>query len=77
LTEVTTDPLPNSYAIQDTTLPDAPTTTAPADKDRWKTMEGKAAQKKSRNDKANNKCATTTTNHTPKIINSRRGTNTH
>jgi regulator of replication initiation timing len=31
-TEVTTDPLPDSNAVQDTTLPDAPTTTAPADK---------------------------------------------
>jgi hypothetical protein len=30
LTEVTTDPLPDSKAAQDTTLPDAPTTTAPA-----------------------------------------------
>jgi hypothetical protein len=55
LTEVTTDPLPNSDAVQDTTLPDAPTTTAPVEKDRWKTVEGKAAQKKRRTDKADNK----------------------
>jgi cell division protein FtsB len=34
-TEATTDPLPNSHAVQDTTLPDAPTTTAPAEKDGW------------------------------------------
>jgi hypothetical protein len=32
-TEVTTNPLPDSPAVQDTTLPDAPTTTAPAEND--------------------------------------------
>jgi hypothetical protein len=53
--EATTDPLPDSPAIQDTTLPNAPTTTALAENDRWKTMEGKAMQKKRRNDKADNK----------------------
>jgi hypothetical protein len=42
-TEEMTDPLPNSHAVQDTTLPDAPTTTAPAEKDGWNTVEGKAA----------------------------------
>jgi hypothetical protein len=42
-TEATTDPLPDSNAIMDTTLPNAPTTPAPAEKDRWKTVEGKAA----------------------------------
>jgi hypothetical protein len=76
-TEVTTDPLPNSHAIQDTTLPDTPTTTAPVEKDGWKTIEGKAVQKKRRNDKANNKWAATTANHTPKTMNGGRGTNTH
>jgi hypothetical protein len=50
-TEVTTDPLPDSPAAQDTALPDAPTTTAPAENDGWKTVEGKATQKKRRNDK--------------------------
>jgi hypothetical protein len=45
-------------------------------KDGWKTVEGKAAQKKRRNDKAN-KRATTTANHTPKTMNGRRGKNTH
>jgi hypothetical protein len=53
-TEATTDPLPPSNALQDTTLPDAPTTTAPAEKDGWKTVEGKAAQNKRRNEKADN-----------------------
>jgi hypothetical protein len=41
-TEATTDPLPNSHAVQDTTLPNDPTTTAPVEKDGWKTVEGKA-----------------------------------
>jgi regulator of replication initiation timing len=76
-TEATTDPLPDSNAVQDTTLPDAPTTTAPGDKDGWKTVEGKGMQTKRRNDKANNKRATTTANHTPKMTNGRRGKNTH
>jgi hypothetical protein len=30
-TEETTNPLPNSTAVQDTTLPDAPASTAPAE----------------------------------------------
>jgi hypothetical protein len=48
-TEATTDPLPDSNAVKDTTLPDAPTTTAPAEKDGWKTVEGKAMQRKRKN----------------------------
>jgi outer membrane murein-binding lipoprotein Lpp len=40
-TEATTDALPDSPTAQDTTLPDAPTTTAPAENDGWKTVEGK------------------------------------
>jgi hypothetical protein len=42
-TIVTTDPLPDGNAVQDTTLPNAPTTTAPAQNDGWKTVEGKTA----------------------------------
>jgi hypothetical protein len=76
-TEATTDPLPDSNAAQDTTLPDAPTTTALAEKDGWKTVEGKAAQKKRRNEKADNKRAATTANNTPTMKNSGRGKNTH
>jgi hypothetical protein len=64
-TESTTDPLPDSNAVQDTTLPDAPTTTAPVEKDGWKTVEGKAKQKKRRNDRADNKRAATTAVITP------------
>jgi hypothetical protein len=45
-TEVTTDPLPDSPAAQDTTLADTPITTAPVENDPWKTVEGKTTQKK-------------------------------
>jgi hypothetical protein len=38
-TEATTNPLPDGNAVHDTTLPNAPTTTAPAEKDGWKTVE--------------------------------------
>jgi hypothetical protein len=76
-TEATTDPLPDSPAAQDTALPDAPTTTAPAENDGWKTVERKATQKKRRNDKADNKRAATTANNTPTTKNGGRGKNTH
>jgi hypothetical protein len=76
-TEATTDPLPDGNAVQDTTLPHAPTTTAQAEKDRWKTVEGKAVQKKRRNDKADNKRAATTANNTPTTKNGGRGKNAH
>jgi hypothetical protein len=76
-TQATIDPLPNSHAVQDTTLPDAATTTAPAEKDGWKTVEGKAAQKKRRNEKANNQRVVTTASNTPKTKNDGRGKNTH
>jgi hypothetical protein len=76
LTEATTEPLPDSPTAQDTTLPNAPTTTAPAENDEWKTVEGKAMQKKRRNDKADNKRAATTTNNTPTTKNGGRGKTT-
>jgi hypothetical protein len=76
-TEATTDPLPDSNAVQDTTLPDAPTTTAPAEKDGWKTVEGKAAQKKRRNKKADNKQVTDTSNKPPTTKTGGRGKNSH
>jgi hypothetical protein len=65
LTEAMTDPLPDSHAVKDTTLPDAPTTTALVEKDRWKTVEGKAAPRKRRNTKADNKQATETCSKPP------------
>jgi hypothetical protein len=76
-TEVTTDPLPHSNVVQDTTRPDAPTTTAPAEKDGWKTVEGTATQKKRRKDRADNKWAATTANNTRTMKNGGRGKNTH
>jgi hypothetical protein len=76
-TEATTDPLPDGDAVQDTTLPDAPTTTAPAEKDGWKTVEGKKAQKKRRNDKADNKWAMETSNKPPTTKTGGRGKTTH
>jgi hypothetical protein len=77
LTKALTDPLPDSNAVQDTTLPDTPTTTAPVEKDGWKTVEGKAMQKKRRNEKADNKWVATTVNNTPTTKNGARGKNTH
>jgi hypothetical protein len=76
-TEATTDPLPDSNAVQDTTLPDAPTTTAPSEKDGWKTREGKAAQRKRRNEKADKKRATETSNKPPTTKTGGRGKNSH
>jgi hypothetical protein len=76
-TEATTDPLPDSPTVQDTTLPDAPTTTAPAENDGWKTVKGKASQKKRKNDTANNKRAATTASTTPTMKNGGRGKTTY
>jgi hypothetical protein len=76
-TDVTTIPPPDSPAVQDTTLPDDPTTTAPVEKDGWKTVEGKAVQKKRRNDKAANKRVVTTANNTPTMKTGGRGKTTH
>jgi hypothetical protein len=76
-TEAITDPLPNSNTVQDTTLPDAPTTTAPVESDGWTTVKGKATQKKRRNDKADNKWTAKTANNTPTTKNGGRGKNTY
>jgi hypothetical protein len=76
-TKAMTDPLPDSNTIQDTTLPDAPTTTTPAEKDRRKTVDGKAAKKKRRNNKADNKWAAMTANYTLKMTNGGRGKYTY
>jgi hypothetical protein len=46
-------------------------------KDGWKTMEGKEAQKKRRNKKADNRPAVTTASTTPKTKTGGRGKNTH
>jgi hypothetical protein len=77
LTEARTNPLPDSTTVQDMTLPDTPTRTAPVESGRWKTMEGKAMQKRRRNNKADNKWAMMTTNNTLTMKTGRRGKNTH
>jgi hypothetical protein len=76
-TEATTNPLPDSPAVHDTTLPDAPTTTAPVENDGWSTVEGKATQKKRRNGKADNKWAATWAKDTPTTKNGGTGKKTH
>jgi hypothetical protein len=76
-TEATTDPLPDSPDVQDTTPPDGPTTTAPAENHGWKTVKGKASQKKRRNDTADNKRAATTASNAPTTKNGGRGKPTH
>jgi ketosteroid isomerase-like protein len=76
-TEATTDPLPDSNAIKDTMLPDTPTTTAPAEQDGWKTVEGKAAQRKRRNEQADNKRVMETSNKPPTTKTGGRGKNSH
>jgi hypothetical protein len=77
LTKATTDRLPDSNAAQNTTLPNAPTTTAPVAKDGWKTMEGKEVQKKIRNKKADNELLVTTMSNTPRMKTAGWGKNTH
>jgi hypothetical protein len=77
LTKVTTDPLPDSPAVQDTTVPNTPATTAPVENDGWKTVVGKATPKKRRNNKVDNKWAMTTANHTPTMQNGGGEKNTH
>jgi hypothetical protein len=76
-TEATTNPLPDSNAAQDTTPPNAPTTTAPAVKDGWKTVDGKEAWKKRRNEKADNAPVAKTVSNIPKTKTGGRGKNTH
>jgi hypothetical protein len=75
-TEETTNPLPESSASQDTTLPGAPTT-APAENEGWMTVEGKATQRKKRNEKADSKWAAITASNTPTTKTGRMGKNTH
>jgi chromosome segregation ATPase len=69
-------PPPGSSATQDTPLPKAPTT-APAETEGWKTVEGKATQRKKRNEEANKKRAKETSDKPPTTKNSGRGKNSH
>jgi hypothetical protein len=75
-TKETTDPLPESSATQDTTLPDAPTT-APVKNEGWMTVEGKGMQRKKWNEKADNKWAAITASNTLTTKTGGRGKNAH
>jgi hypothetical protein len=75
-TEATTDPLPESPAHQDTTLPDTPTT-APAGNKGWKIVEGKAMQRRRKSKKVGHKQTITIDTNTPTTKNGGRGKNTH
>jgi hypothetical protein len=63
-------PPPDSLATQDMLLPNAPTT-APMEMEGWKTVEGKAIQRKKRNEEVDKKWVKETYNKTPMIKNSR------
>jgi hypothetical protein len=63
-------------ATQDTPLPDAPTT-APMETEGWKTVQGKATQKKKRNEEAGKKQVKETSNKTRTTKNGRQGKNSH
>ncbi|KAI5808457.1 hypothetical protein BZA77DRAFT_362210 [Pyronema omphalodes] len=74
-TEATPEPQPDSPSVQDTSLPDAPST-APAETDGWKTVEAKATQKKKTKAKETTSTAATPSK-TPTTKNGGRGKNTH
>jgi hypothetical protein len=75
-TKAITDPLPESRAPQNPTLPNAPTT-APAGNKGWKIVEGKAMQRKRKSKKVGYKQTITMDTNTPTMKNSGRGKNTH
>ncbi|KAI5812608.1 hypothetical protein BZA77DRAFT_359002 [Pyronema omphalodes] len=74
-TEATPEPHPDSSSAQDTPLPDAPST-APAETNRWKTVEAKATQKKKMKAKETRSTAAIP-KQTPTTKNGGRGKNTH
>jgi hypothetical protein len=75
-TSVKPTPPPGSPATQDTPRPDAPTT-APVETDGWKTVEGKATQRKKRSEAASNHRVTETSDKPPTTKNGGRGKNSH
>jgi hypothetical protein len=62
--------------MQDTPLPDAPTT-APVETESWKMVEGKATQRKKRNEEADKKWAKEACDKPPTTKNGGRGKNSH
>jgi hypothetical protein len=75
LSKAMPNPLPDSSAAQDTLLPNAPSA-APAASEGWKTVEGKATQKKKKKAMEMTTLATTTSK-TPTMKNGGRGKTTH
>jgi hypothetical protein len=69
-------PPPDGPATQDIPLPDAPMT-APVETEGWKTMEGKAIQRKKKNAEVDKKQAKEVHDKTPTTKNSGRGKNSH
>jgi hypothetical protein len=69
-------PPPGGPATQDTPLPDAPTT-APVETEGWKTVEGKATQRKKRHEEADRKRAMETNGKPPTTQNGRWGKKSH
>jgi hypothetical protein len=69
-------PPPSGPAMQDTPLPNAPST-APVETDGWKTVEGKATQRKKQNEEAGKKRVKEMSDKPPMTKNGRRGKNSH
>jgi hypothetical protein len=75
-TSVKPTPPPGSPATQDTPLPDAPTTT-PVETEGWRTVEGKAMQRKRKSETANKMHTTEKISNPPMTQNSGRGKKSH
>jgi hypothetical protein len=75
-TSAKSTPPPDGPATQDTPLPDAPTT-APVETEGWKTVEGKATQRKKKNEEAGKKWAKEMNDKPPITKNGGRGTPTN
>jgi hypothetical protein len=69
-------PPPGGPATQGTPLPDAPTT-APAEMEGWKSVEGKARQQKKRNEEADKKRAEEISDKPATMKNGGRGKNSY
>jgi hypothetical protein len=69
-------PPPDGPATQDIPLPDA-ATTAPVEMEGWKTVEGKATQRKKKNEEAGKKWVKEMGDKPPKTKNGGRGKNSH
>jgi hypothetical protein len=75
-TSMKSTPPPDGLATQDIPLPDAPATT-PVEMEGWKTMEGKAIQRKKKNEEAGKKWAKEMNDKSLITKNGRRGKNSH